>query len=46
MIYVIGLWFLGGVAVALYGTRPGSQERGQAVALVAAVLLILLWEQW
>lgn len=46
MIYAVGLWFLGGVAVALYGTQPGSRARGQAVALVAAVLLILLWEQW
>jgi hypothetical protein len=46
MIYAVGLWFLGGVAVALYGTRPGSRARGQAAALVAAVILLLMWGQW
>ncbi|MGV2914591.1 hypothetical protein [Streptomyces alfalfae] len=46
MIYAVGLWFLAGAAVALYGNRPGSRARGQAVAAVSAVLLLIMWGQW
>ncbi|MET9819596.1 hypothetical protein [Streptomyces sp. NPDC006355] len=46
MIYIVGLGFLAGAVAALYGTRPGSRARGQAVAAVSALLLLIMWGQW